>query len=165
MRNGTFSSIYFPAYESIKKNLNGVNSSTRQNTLLAGFLAAIPASILATPADVIKTRVQAKAKTGVEPYTGMTKTAVRIIAEEGIPGLFRGTRARCLVVIPQQAITIFIYEFLKSYYEPHKQPAAPHPESLGGLKHTTNSALRVIEQYFDHGLPSFEIAHTGRKAE
>ena len=160
MRDAIFSSIYFTAYENIKTNLSdGDNPCTMHNTLLAGFLAGIPASLISTPADVVKTRLQARAKPGIEPYTGMAKTGVRIIAEEGLSGLFKGTRARCLVFTPQQAITIFIYEFLKNYHEPHKQPTGYHPDSFGGLKHTTNSALNIIEKYFDHGLPSFDIAH------
>ena len=63
-------------------------------TLLAGFLAGIPAALLATPADVIKTRRQAKPSAGVPKYTTTVNTLSRIIAEEGFRGLWQGAGAR-----------------------------------------------------------------------
>jgi len=63
------------------------NSVSLQYTLLAGFLAGFPAAFFTTPADVIKTRLQAKPEDGVKQYTGITNAAIRIISEEGPRGL------------------------------------------------------------------------------
>ena len=67
LRDIPFSAIYFPCYAMSKNLLSTKNeesgtqklSSTR--ILISGALAGIPAAYLCTPADVIKTRLQAEA--------------------------------------------------------------------------------------------------------
>ncbi len=63
MRDIGFSSVYFPAYAHIKRAFaddSGRNSPV--SLLVSGTLAGVPAAILATPADVIKTRLQVCAR-------------------------------------------------------------------------------------------------------
>ena len=80
----------------------------------------MPAAYLTTPADVIKTRIQAEAKKGVQ-YDGIYSTCKTIMREEGFKALFKGGAARILRSSPQFGVTLATYEFLKQSF-PISQP-------------------------------------------
>ena len=156
-----FSSIYFTTYATLRDNFSGEsNNISIQYTLLAGFLAGFPAALFSTPFDVVKTRIQAKPEAGFPPYTGTANAAVRIIAEEGFQGLWKGAGARCLRSPPQFAITLFVFEYLKKLDEPHFVKNTHHPMDNGGLKHTTNAVIEKIDHKFGIQLPKFEMSPT-----
>lgn len=52
--------------------------------------AGAPAAALATPADVIKTRLQVVARKGQTTYTGVSDCAVKIMREEGFKAFWKG---------------------------------------------------------------------------
>eukprot|EP00339_Tiarina_fusa_P011117 CAMPEP_0117031584 /NCGR_PEP_ID=MMETSP0472-20121206/22685_1 /TAXON_ID=693140 ORGANISM="Tiarina fusus, Strain LIS" /NCGR_SAMPLE_ID=MMETSP0472 /ASSEMBLY_ACC=CAM_ASM_000603 /LENGTH=240 /DNA_ID=CAMNT_0004739941 /DNA_START=226 /DNA_END=945 /DNA_ORIENTATION=+ len=80
LRDVPFSGMYFTGYARVKKLFinqeSGIISSP--GLLMAGALAGIPAAALVTPADVIKTRLQAKQNVNEIPYTGIRDCARRI---------------------------------------------------------------------------------------
>ncbi|KAH7287113.1 hypothetical protein KP509_32G038700 [Ceratopteris richardii] len=78
----------------------------------AGFLAAIPATILVTPFDVIKTRLQMETPPGEEPYKDAYHCFRVVLQQEGIKGLFKGGLLRVLRTSPQFGITLLTYSFL-----------------------------------------------------
>jgi solute carrier family 25 aspartate/glutamate transporter 12/13 len=91
LRDIPFSAIYFPAYAHLKQMLSNEDGHLPiEYTLLAGFLAGFPAAGLTTPADVIKTRLQAKPAPGQDPYKGLISTGARIYKEEGFSALWKG---------------------------------------------------------------------------
>ena len=49
-----------------------------------------PAAYLATPADVIKTRLQVVARKGQQTYSGVTDCIRKIYAQEGFRAFFKG---------------------------------------------------------------------------
>lgn len=114
VRDIPFSAIYFPSYVAWKSFLSDVDEqhtrSQLTDVILAGTLAAIPASILTTPADVVKTRLQTIARPGEVPYHGIRDCVETIYREEGPTGFFRGTLPRVLRLSPQLGITMFAYE-------------------------------------------------------
>lgn len=59
---------------------------------LAGFVAAIPAAIVPTPFDVVKTRMQAEPKPGQEPYPDSLSCLKDLLEKEG-PGALLYVRA------------------------------------------------------------------------
>ncbi|KAI5070360.1 hypothetical protein GOP47_0014703 [Adiantum capillus-veneris] len=75
----------------------------------AGFVAAIPATVLVTPLDVIKTRLQMETPPGQEPYKDAFHCCRVLLQQEGLKGLFKGGLLRVLRTCPQFGITLMIY--------------------------------------------------------
>lgn len=117
LRDIPFSAIYFSAYSHIKSDLfhEGVNGSKMSpfQLLIAGALAGMPAAYLATPADVIKTRLQVVARTGQQTYTGIIDACRKIYAQEGVTAFFKGGLARVLRSSPQFGFTLLTYELIQ----------------------------------------------------
>lgn len=121
LRDIPFSSIYFPTYANIKKRLFGLDpgkpgkrsSLEAWELLTSGALAGMPAALLTTPCDVIKTRIQTKPKPGSRPYTGIGSTFKRILVEEGPRAFFKGGIARICRSSPQFGFTLAAYELFQ----------------------------------------------------
>jgi len=109
MRDIPFSAIYFPTYNYVKTKLTDMQCNTHQTYLFSGLVAAMPAAYLCTPADVVKTRLQAKP----DVYKGVIATATKIFREEGMTAFFKGGFWRVAKSSPQFAITLYFYEILK----------------------------------------------------
>lgn len=117
LRDIPFSAIYFTAYSHLKTDLfhdgrNGKSMSPLE-LLVAGAVAGMPAAFLATPADVIKTRLQVVARTGQQTYTGISDAFVKILREEGAAAFFKGGIARVLRSSPQFGFTLLAYELIQ----------------------------------------------------
>lgn len=61
----------------------------------------MPAAYLTTPADCVKTRLQAERRAGVTHYKGLLDALVTIPREEGFGALFKGGIARVIRSSPQ----------------------------------------------------------------
>ncbi|KAH7339000.1 mitochondrial carrier domain-containing protein [Rhizoctonia solani] len=128
LRDIPFSAIYFPAYAHLKKDIfnEGYHGKklTFGETLLAAGIAGMPAAYLATPADVIKTRLQVEARTGQSTYNGITDAFRKILREEGASAFFKGGIARVVRSSPQFGFTLVAYEYLHKWipYPGEKTP-------------------------------------------
>jgi solute carrier family 25 aspartate/glutamate transporter 12/13 len=105
LRDIPFSGIYFPLYWFLKEKEN-------YNPFLAGTLAAAPAALLCTPADVIKTRMQTINKTNNN--NKIINTAFLIYKNEGFTAFWKGGGWRVLRSSPQLGITMIVYDFLSN---------------------------------------------------
>lgn len=117
LRDIPFSMIYFPSYAHFKKNFadeNGHNSPLSLFT--AGFIAGVPAAGLVTPADVIKTRLQVRQKSGDTLYTGVFDAIRKIGKEEGGKAFWKGAGARVMRSSPQFGVTLVSYEILQRVF-------------------------------------------------
>jgi len=126
LRDIPFSAIYFPTYAKMKEMLkdeNGKLSAT--DLLLAGAVAGIPAASLVTPADVIKTRLQVKARAGEQTYTGIRDCFWKVLTAEGPKAFFKGCVARVCRSSPQFGVTLLTYEVLQQFFAPHVTPRPP----------------------------------------
>lgn len=74
----------------------------------------MPASYLATPADVIKTRIQVSTRLRDNMYVDVIQTSKKMLREEGFKSFFKGGPARVLRSSPQFGITLCIFDLLKS---------------------------------------------------
>lgn len=91
--------VFFSIFASMKQFLNGyewfhtVAIGAFLVKFLAGFVAAVPAAIIPTPFDVVKTRMQAEPKPGEEPYPDSLSCLKDLLQKEG-PGALLYVRPR-----------------------------------------------------------------------
>eukprot|EP01102_Stenamoeba_stenopodia_P006676 TRINITY_DN1851_c0_g1_i1.p1 TRINITY_DN1851_c0_g1~~TRINITY_DN1851_c0_g1_i1.p1 ORF type:complete len:336 (-),score=74.32 TRINITY_DN1851_c0_g1_i1:168-1142(-) len=123
LRDVPFSAAYFASYSHLKKvfaDENGKNSVP--SLFIAGTSAGVICAGGVTPADVIKTRLQAQANRTPEPgvvfYKGIRDCFVRTLREEGPKALFKGVTPRVLIVAPLFGIALMVYEVLQKYFLP-----------------------------------------------
>ena len=170
LRDVPFSAIYFPAYAHLKPAFadeNGYNSPL--SLLVAGAIAGMPAASLVTPADVIKTRLQVKARAGQTTYNGLMDAAKKIYLEEGFSAFWKGAVARMCRSSPQFGVTLVTYELLqRTFYidfggsKPSGQMAeatgkvvkSDNPDHIGGYQ-VARPIFLGVESKFGLLLPKF----------
>ena len=107
-RNIYFSAIYFPIYWDLKDN-RGINP------FVAGTLAGVPAAVLSTPFDVVKTRIQTVDNKNAGKYKTFFQSLKTVYKEEGFNALWKGSVWRTIRSAPQFGITLFVFEKLKDF--------------------------------------------------
>ncbi|KAF9940074.1 mitochondrial aspartate-glutamate transporter agc1 [Modicella reniformis] len=150
LRDIPFSAIYFPVYAHLKKDLFKEGPDHRLSIgelLMAGAIAGMPAAYFATPADVIKTRLQVEAKKGQSSYTGIRDAASKIYREEGFRAFFKGGPARVLRSSPQFGTTLMVYELLQRAFpfdaqEKVQYVKPAHSDDLSYLQ--SKNALKIL---------------------
>lgn len=139
MRDVPFSALYFLGLETFKNVLSdsswGVGEERCMNTpvnvqimhtFVAGGCAGAIATVLTTPFDVVKTRIQiagqaelnASSVKGQRISPGIFQHMRQIVQEEGfLTGLWKGNRTRMAKVVPGTAVMISCYELCKQLLE------------------------------------------------
>ena len=101
--------VYAQAKALLESTFGGLLSAPN---LVAGAIAGAVAATAVTPADVIKTRLQVR---------GDQRSALRVanslIAEGGIPALFRGLGPRLARIPIYTAITLATFDAIKDFFE------------------------------------------------
>eukprot|EP00271_Cylindrocystis_brebissonii_P011843 TRINITY_DN29810_c0_g1_i1.p1 TRINITY_DN29810_c0_g1~~TRINITY_DN29810_c0_g1_i1.p1 ORF type:complete len:477 (+),score=51.68 TRINITY_DN29810_c0_g1_i1:179-1609(+) len=147
-RNVPQSVIKFWAYEALKGwalKGKGENARVAPGTqLVIGGVAGSTAALFTTPFDVIKTRLQTQLATGAQ-YRSVYHALVRIWAEEGLPGLYRGLVPRLVIYVSQGAIFFASYEILKglmatSNVRMHLPPPPPPPDHISQKEPRSSAA-------------------------
>jgi solute carrier family 25 aspartate/glutamate transporter 12/13 len=117
LRDIPFSIIYFGFYGFLKQKWTDVNGQI--STLKVFVVSCIAGTIAAssvTPADVIKTRLQAKTPPGQEPYKGVIDCFTRTVRAEGFRALFKGVLPRVMVISPLFGIALAVFELQKKIF-------------------------------------------------
>ena len=115
LRDVPFGAIYFPAYAACMDyfvNREGSAGASSSNILLSGTLAAVPASLLTNPMDLVKTRLQVASRPGEEVYSGIGDCIRKIQQTEGTAAFFKGSFPRVARIAPQFGVSLFAYEKL-----------------------------------------------------
>jgi len=113
MRDIPFGAIYFPAYAACMNyfvNREGAVGASSSHILLSGTLAAVPASLLTNPMDLVKTRIQVASRPGEEIYSGIGDCIRKIHQNEGPAAFFKGSFPRVARIAPQFGLSLFAYE-------------------------------------------------------
>lgn len=102
----------FSVYEYMMQLTNGCDAITKHTQIrnfVCGGIAGGAASIVATPLDVIRTRiiVQDKAK----GYTNSIQATRVILQQDGIRGLYRGFTPSLMQIIPLAGLNFLFYNF------------------------------------------------------
>lgn len=183
LRDIPFSGIYFPAYAHLKLHFTDENGHVGPGGLfVSAMMAGVPAAALATPADVIKTRLQVKARSGQQTYRGVIDCFRKIRKEEGGRAFWKGTGARVFRSSPQFGVTLLTYELLQRVFKvdfsgkgvilheawSEKRSYNPdislHPDHIGGMRMAVAS-FAGIETRFGLCLPKFTHAAAEKKAK
>jgi len=90
-----YTPVRIVGYEHLRSTLaSGGREASVVEKALAGGLSGIAAQVVASPADLIKVRMQADSRLlsqGIQPrYTGITDAFTKIIRAEGFLGLWKG---------------------------------------------------------------------------
>lgn len=96
------SAIFFACYTLLRQYYP-------DQSFLAGAIASIPATIVVTPMDIIKTRLQKEPAPGELKYTDWWECLQDIVNNEGPQALFKGSLLRVLRTSPQFGITLMLY--------------------------------------------------------
>ncbi len=167
IRDVPFSAIFFPSYVACKEvlvqhNANFTGKATAADIFYAGTIAGIPASLLTTPADVVKCRLQSITRPGETSYSGIKDCVTKMYLNEGISAFFQGSLMRVLRIAPQFGLSLLLYEnltkvtgFDKARRPPSNLPidpddyrdafAKPQPNEPGFLQKWANSAFSHLE--------------------
>jgi hypothetical protein len=114
MRDVPYSMIFFPGYAVIKDQLSDEHGHAGIGSIIAaGGLAGMSAAWACTPADVIKTRLQAEGAR--ERYSGMVDCFRKTTGQEGFGALFKGSIPRMTVTAPLFSIALLAFELQKRY--------------------------------------------------
>lgn len=103
---GSFFFLYAPAREVLSHSSSG---QYQWLIPVASTVAAIPATIIGVPSDVIKKRLVL----GID--ANISSTIQHVTAETGWRGLFTGWHVNLIRDLPFAAVKIGLYEFLASY--------------------------------------------------
>lgn len=103
--------VYMVTFEYVKNRLDSALGSKDGIVaeLVAGGCAGVTSWTLATPADVIKSRVQAAAANGETADTRMWPAAVGIYRDAGVGGFVRGWPAIVTRAFVTNAVTFLVY--------------------------------------------------------
>ncbi|XP_036394779.1 solute carrier family 25 member 40 [Megalops cyprinoides] len=133
LRDVPFSAMYWYNYELGKRWLcdkQGTREPTFMITFIAGATSGSIASIVTLPFDVVKTRRQVELgalqvlNISTQSSSSTLQVMKRIVAENGVKGLFAGFLPRLIKVAPACAIMISTYEFGKAFFRKRNQDLA-----------------------------------------
>ena len=122
LRNGTNQMCLFWAKNNLdqiywnKHEGDGKKLTTLQS-MASGFSAACLGPVATGPFDVVKTRLMAQEKAGVEKYRGFIHALVTIPREEGIFAMWKGLMPRLLRIPPGQAIVWAVSDYITQIME------------------------------------------------
>jgi len=117
LRDVPFSAIYWPVFERVRVKLEkrNPNSSPFNTSFLSGAMAGSIAAVLATPADVLKTRMQMSIDSldqkEIKPQ--FSRVIAELLHKEGFRGFFRGVTPRVFRIAPACALMISSYDYCK----------------------------------------------------
>lgn len=113
--NIPFHTSHFIAYE-FAQNLSNPNREYNVLThILSGGIAGGVAAAVTTPLDVCKTFLNTQPIGNERPVSGLRHAISAVYRLGGMPGFFRGTRARVLYTMPSTAICWSTYETFKHF--------------------------------------------------
>jgi len=87
-----------------------------QNMLISGTLGGFIGTVLNTPADVVKTRIQNTSPVPGQPpkYRGILHGFARILREEGPAALYKGFLPKVVRLAPGGGLLLFVVESINS---------------------------------------------------
>ncbi|KAG0558280.1 hypothetical protein KC19_10G015600 [Ceratodon purpureus] len=132
-----YAGLQFGSYDTLKrwthalnqlKDGSGDTSLSNTQQIACGFGAGLFAKLCCHPLDVIKKRYQVEglmrdlrygARIEDRAYKGMLDAIRRIVAEEGLKGLYKGTLPSLVKAAPNSAIIFYVHESTVAWLTSH----------------------------------------------
>ncbi|KAI0013379.1 mitochondrial thiamine pyrophosphate carrier 1 [Xylariaceae sp. FL0662B] len=112
-----FMGLFFVIYESARLPLSRMKFPWGTEDATAGVIASVVAKTGVFPLDLVRKRIQVQGPTrgryvhkNIPEYAGTVSTIRRILAVEGIRGLYRGLTVSLIKAAPASAVTMWTYE-------------------------------------------------------
>ena len=115
--------VYFSTFEAARGAYSGRMEPPVWVTLAAGGLAGVLSWIIALPADVVKSRVQAAPLDSPSPR--MRDVAAGLWREAGAAGFFKGALPVLLRAVPVNAVTFLVYDKSLREFQRWAEPPPP----------------------------------------
>jgi len=113
LRNGLWNGAYFGTVGLVGNHFKPAPDATKSEVLFNKFCAGVVGStvgtLLNTPCDVVKSRMQNQMKGGERKYRNTIQGVTLIIREEGVQAAWRGLGPRLLRLGPGGGIMIVMY--------------------------------------------------------
>ncbi|KXZ53246.1 hypothetical protein GPECTOR_7g1140 [Gonium pectorale] len=114
MHRVPYSATNFWTYEATKKALQGRLGNDVARAWAAGATSGLVACTAAYPLDLLRTRVAAETQCGAaQQYRRLPAALRRIVAEQGVLGLYKGLGATLAQVVPGLAFNFCFYDSFK----------------------------------------------------
>ena len=111
-----FNGLYWLLYGRSKSILEDTNSfSSAPIFLLSSLNAGVVASVVTSPLDLVKTRLQVQmANPDLFEFDGALGCARAVLQKEGVSAFFDGVVARCCWLTPRYVIAVSSYEYISA---------------------------------------------------
>ena len=105
--------LCFHTYAATLRNLSDTGPRTYRHVFFAGCAAGAATTVLVTPIEVLKIRLQVQKGRRAQ---GPLALAANILSTEGVRGLFRGTGVTLLRDTPSTGVYYAMYEFSRNAF-------------------------------------------------
>ncbi|KAG2385802.1 hypothetical protein C9374_002951 [Naegleria lovaniensis] len=122
-RNATWNGGYFGLIHAVKSRMPATNSEGQRlfQDFIAGFLSGTFGTMLNTPFDVVKTRIQNQLPGTVHKYNWTLPALVKVYNEEGVKALYKGFWPKVLRLGPGGGILLVVFNFAVRFMSPQPQ--------------------------------------------
>lgn len=127
-RDIPYTMLEFGLYAQFKRVLRAMlakDSLTSGQELAVGGLAGGCTGFLTTPLDLAKTKLMTQGTGAAKQYSGIIDVLVKVGKTEGVQGLFKGSTARVVWLIPFTAVYFGVHEATKRSLRSRKQNVSP----------------------------------------
>lgn len=131
---------------------NRADASTQIIQFGAGAIAGLINTLILSPLDVVKTRLQVQGSSSfaATKYRGLFHALQSMLREEGFRSYYRGLSASLWAFVPNWAIYWYTYETFKRTYTPTGQKSTPYVHvlsavSAGGITAVTTAPFWTLK--------------------
>ncbi|EFC45440.1 mitochondrial carrier protein [Naegleria gruberi] len=119
-RNATWNGGYFGLIHAVKSAMPKPNSEGQRmfQDFVAGFLSGTFGTMLNTPFDVAKTRIQNQLPGTVHKYNWTLPALAKIYSEEGVKALYKGFVPKVLRLGPGGGVLLLVFNFAVRFMSP-----------------------------------------------
>ncbi|KAI3427077.1 hypothetical protein D9Q98_007017 [Chlorella vulgaris] len=140
--------IQFPLYESLKGRFqrqrgDGSEAINLYELIFASATSKMIASTATYPHEVVRSRMHIA---GTGAFTGFARTCRQILAEDGVPGFYRGCMTNLLRTTPAAAVTFTSFELINRQLKLWAEtPSSPPRQQLQHREQPKAAASRTTK--------------------